>query len=34
MSLFGTARAVPEGNRIIGVFIKESSKILWGYNRL
>jgi len=28
MSSFDTARTVPEGNRIIGVFIEESPEIL------
>jgi len=28
MSPFGATRAVPEGNRIIGVFIEESPEIL------
>ena len=28
ISSFGTARAIPEGNRIIEVFIEESSEIL------
>jgi len=32
MNLFGTAKAIQEGNRVVGAFTKKSSKILWYCN--
>jgi len=34
MSPFGIARVLPEDDRIIGIFIEESPKMLWDCNEL
>ena len=34
MNPFDTAKAIPEGNRVVRVFIEKGSKILRDYNGL